>query len=80
MPVRPHPGQLPPIRPGVPCCPLTQEQYDLMNQTLRDLNALQLDLQRAIRAGIDCKQRLQICNDIVGDLNGIKTEYFPGQP
>jgi sugar phosphate isomerase/epimerase len=60
--------------------PLSQNDYNNINTSLRDLETTLRDIERAKLAGVECSQEDAFCRDLKGRLEQIKTVYFPDQP
>ena len=60
--------------------PLTDSDYETINQQLRDAAALREDLAKAKQAGLDCGEHDQICQLATQRLEQLKRVYFPDRP
>jgi hypothetical protein len=60
--------------------PLTDKQYEQINQQMLNLARLQQDIDQAKTAGIQCDEHDQNCQYLQGRLSQIKKAYFPNRP
>ena len=60
--------------------PLTDADYRKINQALRALENLHMEIQRALQAGFDCQQEDAECQQTKARLEQIKRAYFPHMP
>lgn len=60
--------------------PLSESDYQKLNQTLAGLENTRHEIQMALQAGLDCAQTDALCQDLQKRLNQIKGIYFPQHP
>jgi hypothetical protein len=60
--------------------PLTESDYNKLNQSLQGLENERQQIGMALQAGLDCAQEDQLCQDLQRRLNQIKAVYFPMHP
>jgi hypothetical protein len=78
----PLPESVPPdqlVPPMPPPAPLSQPQYQAINQSLRMLSQIREQIQRAQAARVPCDQQNELCNFLTERLNALKSTYFPNQ-
>jgi hypothetical protein len=59
---------------------LSQRDYVDINKALRRLADAQLEIEKAIKAGIECTEEDIRCQQVKADLARRKSVYFPNQP
>ena len=60
--------------------PYTERDYEKINEHLRNLEGLKVDIERALAAGFDCGPEDQKCQELKDRFAQIKKAYFPERP
>lgn len=60
--------------------PLTESDYQKINQALMGLEGVHQEIQMALQAGMECSAEDQLCRDLMKRLQDIKAVYFPMHP
>lgn len=60
--------------------PLTEKDYTMLQNALHALGNTNTEVGMALRAGLDCQQEQDLCQDLQRRLAQIKAVYFPQHP
>lgn len=60
--------------------PLTEADYNKINEALQGLENTHQEVQMALAAGLQCQPEDQLCQDLKVRLQQIKGVYFPNMP